>query len=383
MLTDPQLYLLITLTTLAFYWLIPSLQPGWRVSLLIVASTLFIMTVAPQSLVTAAGFTLLALIWAPILARGRNRWLFWCAVLSLTAPLVLLQVLGYTDKPLYTLGLSFLALKTMSVVFDAHWKSNVPGAGNVIALNLFYPIYSAGPIERANTFRLDAFKGNLNWSDLFEGLVRILVGLFKTTYITQQLIDPYIASRWPGLGGNLSRFGALDVYAMTLLSFASLYIGFSGYSDIAIGTARLFSIRVLENFNFPFLATNIQEFWRRWHMSLGNWVVRYLYQPMIRHSGRVAVPIIITFGLVGLWHEFTINYLIWGLLHGVGLAFVQHIHRKGQLGPWYQLISKTMLYRLFGWAFTLSYVSVLSVFANAKDTETGLRIVAALFGLRW
>lgn len=383
MLTDPQLYLSITALSVIFYWLIPDHRPAGRMILLIVASALFLLIVAPQSLVTAILFAALALVWAPLLARHKKRWLFWAAVLSFITPLVGMQVFAYQDKTLYTLGLSFLALRTMGVVFDAQWKSTLPGARTVLALSLFFPIYSAGPIERANTFRLDAFRARFNWTDIFDGTARILVGLFKTTFISQQLIDPYIAAHWPNAATRVSSYGPLDIYALALLAFASLYIGFSGYSDIAIGTARLFSIRILENFNFPFLATNIQDFWRRWHMSLGNWVVRYLYQPMIRHSGRVAVPIIITFGLVGLWHEFTVNYMIWGLLHGIGLAFVQHIHRKGQLGPWYQRLCGTWPYRFLSWLLTISYVSVLSIFANTKDTESGLRLVSALFGLYW
>ena len=126
----------------------------------------------------------------------------------------------------------------------------------------------------------------------------------------------------------------LGVYAYAI----KIFFDFSGYSDIAIGCAKLFGYEVPENFNWPYLARNISEFWRRWHMSLSSWLREYLYMPI----GKKLMPTVgkkspfllsaicqlITMGVCGLWHGAYWNFLIWGLYHGAGLDYSQRIFRQ-------------------------------------------------------
>jgi alginate O-acetyltransferase complex protein AlgI len=205
--------------------------------------------------------------------------------------------------------------------------------------------------------------------------------LFKIKYIAGTLLFGWISSNWPDIHSEPGQFTWCQIYIFIIINFLGIYINFSGYTDIAVGTAKLFSITIRENFNLPIIAGNIQEFWRRWHMTLGDWVIRNLYFTMIRQWGMIFIPIIITFVLVGLWHKFSLNYLVWGAGHGVALAVVQYIHRKGRFSPFYQRLSKNIFYRFSGWAITLSFVSWLSAFANARSFEAGLRLTARIFGI--
>src|SRR5205085_6601538 len=109
-------------------------------------------------------------------------------------------------------------------------------------------------------------------------------------------------------------------WAFFALSFAFLYLEFSAYTDFAIGSARLFGLSILENFNFPWLATSLADFWRRWHMSLTNWCRSYVYMPMLGATRNPYTASYASFAAMGLWHGSSWHWLAWGLTHASGLA---------------------------------------------------------------
>jgi len=188
---------------------------------------------------------------------------------------------------------------------------------------LFFPTMVAGPIKRYQDFRPKLVNPSLDWDrDWQMGSTRILVGLAKKfvvadllTAFTNHLTIPDIAQaqRW--------------VLPIWLLAYGmKIYFDFSAYSDIAIGSARLFGIRVPENFDWPYLQTNIAEFWQHWHMSLYKWLVDYVFIPLggsRTAQPRVYLNVLITMFLSGLWHGAGLNFVVWGLWHGMLLA----VHR--------------------------------------------------------
>lgn len=219
---------------------------------------------------------------------------------------------------------------------------------------IFFPSLVAGPIKRYDEFLASLKSGirKVSSDDIAVGLVRIATGYFKKTCIADNLttyVNTYVPyySTLP----QIERWKILFAIALRIL------MDFSGYSDIAIGFARLFGIRLMENFNWPYLAINIQNFWQRWHISLSTWIRDYIYIPL--GGGRVGVPRrvangLIAFGLCGLWHGAAWHYVLWGIYHGLGLAVCANYRKAGAPGRW--LGKAFSRIPVFGWAVTLIFV---------------------------
>ena len=179
------------------------------------------------------------------------------------------------------------------------------------------------------------------------------------------------------LGWAKSSHTAALAWFSVYRSFLTLYVDFYGYCEIAIGVGLLFGIRVPENFRAPLISRSMQEFWQRWHLTLGAFVSTYLFKPLVRSWGQTAAAIFISFALIGLWHQFTWTYLIWGMGHGAGLAFNMILNKRygdREFTP----LQRTALGGV-GWAVTMTWVALLSTIANSTLAGAG-ELVVALVG---
>ncbi len=250
----------------------------------------------------------------------------------------ILKVLGIArDLPVLNIvlpiGISFFTFQGISYVVDV-FRRDVAPAHSLLDLSLyisFFPQLVAGPIVRAGDFlpQLEA-PPQLSKKLAVFGLTLITFGLFKKMVIAQTLadgiVDPVFANPWGYGGFDL----VLGVYAYAV----QIYCDFSGYSDIAIGTAALFGFRFLRNFNQPYRATSLRDFWRRWHISLSSWLRDYLYKPLggnQRGAARTLRNIILAMFLGGLWHGAAWNFVLWGLFHGLAMV-VERLLRALRMG---------------------------------------------------
>lgn len=184
----------------------------------------------------------------------------------------------------------------------------------------FFPTLLVGPIHRFGPFLRCERRMRWDAAKFAEGLRRILYGYAKVVILANWVIA-YL------LRGYLFEHTAPDtspwVFCEGLTYGLYLYLAFAGYSDIAIGISMLLGQTICENFRYPFLRRNIAEFWRCWHMSLSDWCRRYIFTPALARWRRPSLAVIATMFTIGLWHEFTMRYVLWGLYHGVGLS----VHR--------------------------------------------------------
>lgn len=222
------------------------------------------------------------------------------------------------------LGISFFTFEFIHYAADRRQNKTEAGTlGEYLAFILFFPTMVAGPIKRYQQF-LPKLRAELaDWShDWQRGITRILAGLTKKFAIAD-LLTAYTNHL------NVADIAVANraILPLWLLAYGiKIYTDFSAYSDIAIGSARLFGIPIPENFDWPYLQTNIAQFWRHWHISLTSWLMDYVYIPLggSRVSpARVYLNVIATMLVSGLWHGAGINFILWGLWHGVALA----IHR--------------------------------------------------------
>ncbi|MGN1310119.1 MAG: MBOAT family O-acyltransferase [Clostridia bacterium] len=225
------------------------------------------------------------------------------------------------------IGISFYTFQIISYIVDLY-KGKVKVQKNIISLALYislFPQLIAGPIVRYETVcnELDNRKETLK--DCASGLKRFIIGLSKKVLISNQMavIADYV------FDGNI--MGTSIVWIAALAYTFQIYFDFSGYSDMAIGLGKMFGFNFLENFNYPYIATSITDFWRRWHISLSTWFRDYVYIPL--GGNRVSklrwiFNILIVWALTGLWHGANWNFIIWGAYFGVILLIEKLILNK-------------------------------------------------------
>lgn len=255
------------------------------------------------------------------------------------------------------LAISFFVFEFVHYLWDVRKGSEtIKKPIQFFQFAVFFPSLVAGPIKRYEKFlpSLKEGKEHATAKDFSQGIVQVAAGFFKKIVLADNL-TLYISATAP----NFASISMPERWLFLAALAFRIYFDFSGYSDIAIGIARMMGIELPANFNWPYVARNMQEFWHRWHMSLSLWVRDYIYIPLGgSRIGKVRTTInaLIAFSLCGLWHGAAWNFLCWGLYHGLGLA-VSTNYRKNSgkigtaLGAVFDRVPAT------AWAITFTYVS--------------------------
>jgi alginate O-acetyltransferase complex protein AlgI len=294
---------------------------------------------------------------------------------------------GHVDLgSLAPLGISYFTFRALAYLIEIRRGALEPvGWWRYVNYVAFWPTLPAGPIERPAAFLSQtAAPTTPTVEDLRVGFLRLVAGLGKKLALGAffyQLAKPYLLMQ----GGAARLYSPSDwpVWQLWLCLHAYyfyLYFDFAGYSDIAIGVARLFGYRILENFRWPILATNVADFWRRWHMSLTGWITDYVYVPLGGNRAGLkaaAHNTIIAMVLVGVWHGFNPHFAVWGLYHAAWLILYRQYRKKWAKPaagpkPWWR--------RAAAWFVTFEIVNlgwVLFVF----KVKTALAVYARLFFL--
>lgn len=268
------------------------------------------------------------------------------------------------------IGISFFTFHSISYLIDIYRK-DAQAQRNPINLALyisFFPQLIAGPIIRYHDIADQLTKRQIFSEDVAIGIRRFIIGLGKKVLIANTLAisaDQLFSLPSSELTTELAWVG---IICYTL----QIYFDFSGYSDMAIGLARIFGFRFLENFNYPYISKSIQEFWRRWHISLSNWFRDYLYIPLGGNRvqpWRIYFNLITVFFLCGLWHGASWNFVIWGFIHGAFLV----MERIG-LAAW--LPRGPILSR----AYVLLVVMISWVFFRTETISDAIAYLAAMSG---
>jgi alginate O-acetyltransferase complex protein AlgI len=270
------------------------------------------------------------------------------------------------------IGISFFTFQALSYLIDVY-RGEHPPQRNPIRLALFislFPQLIAGPIVRYKEFAGQLSDRVVDVEGFAEGIRRFTIGLSKKLLIANTLaipVDAIFALPPSELTTVVAWFGAI-CYAL------QIYFDFSGYSDMAIGLGRFFGFRFPENFDLPYRAASLTEFWRRWHMSLSRWFRDYRYIPLggnRQATWRTYSNLLIVFVLCGLWHGASWNFLIWGLFHGAFLMF-----ERAWWSERLQTISRPIAH-----AYCLLAVLVAWVFFRAESLPQALNFLANMAGV--
>jgi alginate O-acetyltransferase complex protein AlgI len=320
----------------ALYFLSPQRM---RVHLLLVASCLFYMAFIPSYILILAITILIDYVGGILIERGGPRAKRVALFVSILATCAVLFVFKYYDffwrnyadissffgqsiaRPssgiILPIGLSFHTFQSLSYVIEVYFGRQKAERNFITYATyvMFFPQLVAGPIERPQNL-LHQFREyhHFDYARITAGFRRMAWGFFKKLVIADR-IALYVNDVYSDPRGH----SGTQLSIATLLFAYQIYCDFSGYSDIAIGSARVLGFRLMENFNSPYHSLSIAEFWRRWHISLSTWFKDYVYVPL--GGGRVSPPrwavnVLITFGVSGLWHGANWTYVVWGLLNG-------------------------------------------------------------------
>jgi len=266
--------------------------------------------------------------------------------------------LPYLDV-LLPIGISFYTFQTLSYTIDVYWRK-VPVEKNFITFALyvsFFPLLIAGPIERAtNLLPQFQVKQDFRYGQVRSGLLLVLWGFFKKVVIADRLAV-YVNVVY----NNPDDHCGIPIWVATVFFAFQIYCDFSGYTDIARGTARTFGINAMENFRVPYVAQSFHDFWKRWHISLTSWFRDYLYIPLggnrVTHS-RWLTNIFLVFLISGLWHGANWTFILWGAIHGT-MQIVEILTKKWR-DPFYELV----FVKRFFWFFTAMNVCFVFFMVN-------------------
>ena len=270
------------------------------------------------------------------------------------------------------IGISFYTFQILSYVIDLY-RGKIALQKNWCSLTLylsFFPQLIAGPIVRYQTVEQEILSRRESLEDMAAGLQRFAVGLAKKVILANGLgsFSESIYAGDPAVFGTAIYWLAAAAYAL------QIYFDFSGYSDMAIGLGRMFGFHFLENFNHPYRATSITDFWRRWHISLSTWFRDYIYIPLGGSRvgrGKHIRNILIVWGLTGFWHGASWNFLLWGLYYGLLLLLEKFVLQ--------QALDK--LPRIFRWGYTMFLVLIGWVLFNRTDFGQMAQTLQTMFCL--
>lgn len=278
------------------------------------------------------------------------------------------------------IGLSFHTFQSLSYVIEVY-RGNQKAEKHFGIYSLyvmFYPQLVAGPIERPQNVIYQFWeKHDFNYDDVVIGLKRMAWGLFKKVVIADRL-STYVNPVY-SLHGNHN--GTSLAVATVFFAF-QIYCDFSGYSDVAIGSARVMGFKLMTNFNRPYFAQSISEFWKRWHISLSTWFKDYLYIPMGGNrvgNFRKYFNLFFTFLMSGLWHGASWTYVIWGGLNGIYLIIPQMFYKTSKtIGTAMKNMGLGVVLQFGNIVITFILIAIAWVFFRADSFDTAISILTKI-----
>lgn len=284
------------------------------------------------------------------------------------------QVDALTLNIILPVGISFYTFQTLSYSIDIYRQQLKP-TKDLVAFFTYvslFPQLVAGPIERASNLIPQIEKHRtLNSTLIRTGVFQIFIGLFRKIAIADNLgiyVDTVYANNYIHNASTLT--------VATIFYAFQIYYDFSGYSDIAIGTAKLLGFKFNQNFNLPYFSRSLTEFWRRWHMSLSFWLRDYLYISLGGNRKGIVITyrnLLLTMLLGGLWHGSSWNFVIWGGIHGLFLSFEKYIFST----------FKIKTFNAFGYVYTFAVVVFSWIFFRAQDFHSASNIVHKIVSLQF
>lgn len=381
------LFLFLPVLLLVYYLPVgrrdPALQRGWRNGVLLLFSIGFHAWGEPVFVFLMLGSVLVNWLLVLLMSRSRRKkpWM----VAAIVFDVVLLGVFKYVSflsrnlaaitgndavivNIALPIGISFFTFQMMSYVFDVYYgKAQMQRNPLYVALYItLFPQLIAGPIVRYTEVAADILGRRESFAEFSQGLQRFIYGLGKKV-----LLANFLAQIAGNVFDYLEHPSVLMAWIGAVAYTLQIYYDFSGYSDMAIGLGRMFGFHFSENFNYPYIARSVTDFWRRWHISLSTWFRDYVYIPLGGNrvvKQRWVMNLFTVWLLTGIWHGANWTFVLWGLIYFVVLLVEKELHLADKGG-------------LLPRVYTLPVVVLAWVFFRAADIQSGVRYIGHMFGI--
>lgn len=345
MLTLSSLYITVILTSVFIYY---AVNKRFKPAVLFTASIIFITVLSFKALIFAVILTTMNYFSGILLEKCKERRilrsvLFWSNILINIGTLVLCKTLSHCingffpalsfnltdtaaayDYLIIPLGISYYSFQSIGYIIRINRGAEKaePDFIKFGTYLLFFPKFLSGPVIRSNHFfpQINQPAG-FEAENIHQGVRLLLWGLFKKIVIADTLGLPVML-----VYNNMTTYSGAPLIFVLLIQVLYIYFDFSGYTDMAMGIARLFGITVMDNFNRPFFARSVTDYWRRWHISLSSWCNDFIYYPFIIKFRKfenfaITAGIFLTFFVVGIWHGFNLTFVILGILQGIAIIY--------------------------------------------------------------
>lgn len=314
--------LLMLLASLALVPLTRLVPAGWFADVVAVVTACAIFALSPFSVIWLVGSS--SMIWAAMMVGDRTgkRDLVtaFCAVISIAALL-----LSRTESVFLWVGAAYFTLRNLHLLFD-WWMGRLenPGLRRILRYQLFLPVIVAGPIHRFQNFERQLARRRADPSELASGAERVLLGLAQALLLGNWIVK------------NIDRLVEQSTYptnpfmaqwCASILDWAALYFIFAGFSSIALGLSLMLGLRLEENFNRPYLARNLIDFWSRWHITLSQWCRDYVFQPVTAVTRSPVLGVFAAMVAIGAWHEVSAYYFLWAGWQALGLILTRLVQK--------------------------------------------------------
>lgn len=348
-------------------------NPTIRQVLLFMANlALYLVGGGTRTLFLLLAICVLTWLFCRLCAKYHRKGLLLTCCMILLIPLILFKYTDIVSELFIVVGISFFTFEAISCLCDVYWgkTGGAPSLTEILTYLSFFPTVTSGPIVRIKNFK-EGMKNTLCLEDFQQGSILLVKGLCKKILLADKL-TPLVSYYFDGVAaGNMFSLPGLWIgsFAYTL----QLYFDFSGYSDIAIGISRMLGYHIPLNFQKPYQAKSIQDFWRRWHISLSTWFRDYVYIPLGGSRCSIAKQLrnlFVVWSLTGIWHGADLTFLIWGMgyfLLLIAEKYVPQIRRIGE--KWY------------GHLYALFWVNLLWVPFRAQNLYTFVRYLKGMFGI--
>lgn len=395
-------FIFLGITSVLFYTL-----KTYRWVVLFIASLFFIVAISPNLIYFAVLFVTLNYFFGILLDRLKNKslkkkvfWLSICIDIGLLAFYkyinfifenlnFVLQLFPEAPKIPYIdlvipIGISYYTFQALGYLIRINRGAEKPerNFGIFATYLLFFPKFLSGPVERSNHFfpqinsSLDFNKDNVS-----AGLRLFIWGMFKKDVIGNNIAGPVML-----VYGDVDHYSGVPLILVFFIQTIYLYCDFSGYTDMALGSARIFGIQLGDNFNRPFFAKNVGEFWRRWHISLSSWCNDFIFTPFIvkyrKLKNKAAIlGIFVTFFVIGIWHGAKWTFVILGILQGIAISYEFYTKRK-RITIARKLPQKGVVF--FSRVITFLFFCLTLIFFNANSVGDAFYFISHLFsGVEW
>lgn len=342
---------------------------------LLFANLLILFIGDAKSLFILIPYTIAISFFAIILSKNirHKKSLFILFIIAAASPLVLYKSISTVNNNiLLPVGISFYTFQAVSLLSDIYKRQieKIDFLSTSTYLT-FFPTVVSGPITRFNTFKEGFNNNSIKKENLEEGLVRFVVGLAKKVLIADKLV-PLVNYYFDS---NVAQVSVLGIWIASIGYSLELYFDFSGYSDMAIGIAKALGFNLDENFNSPYLAGSIGDFWKRWHISLTKWFKDYIYIPL--GGNRCSVPrhlfnMLVVWLFTGLWHGVNWTFIVWGIFFLVLLIIEKYFKKFSNF---------INSHKIFGHVYTLILVNIAWILFRSPSLSFAWKMIKGLVGI--